>query len=72
MSKAQSPTPGPSPVGRGAVCLAACFLGCLSLISRFLAACPLVHYIYNKVYLILCSAFCGIVRKSSFLLTFYR
>ena len=41
MSKAQSPqktpespTPGPSPVGRGAVCL---------------AACPLVHYIYNKV-----------------------
>ena len=45
MSKAQSPTP----VGRGAVCLAACFLGCLSLISRFLSACPLVHYIYNKV-----------------------
>ena len=40
MSKAQSPTPGPSPVGRGAVCLAACFLGCLS--TR-----PL--YIYNKV-----------------------
>ena len=35
MSKAQeSPTTGPSPVGRGAVCLAACFL---------------VHYIYNKV-----------------------
>lgn len=49
MSKAQSPTPGHSPVGRGAVCLAACFLGCLSLISRFLSACPLVHYIYNKV-----------------------
>ena len=37
MSKAkapESPTPGPSPVGRGVVCL---------------AACPLVHYIYNKV-----------------------
>ena len=34
MSKAQSPTPGPSPAGRGAVWVAACFL---------------VHYIYNKV-----------------------
>ena len=50
MSKAQSPTPGPSPVGRGVVCLAACFLvhsSPLSLVS--FVSCPLVHYIYNKV-----------------------
>ena len=50
MSKAQSPTPGPSPVGRGAVCLAACFL---------------VHYIYNKVKSYIWFRFLWICKKMS-------
>ena len=50
MSKAQSPTPGPSPVGRGAVCL---------------AACPLVHYIYNKVKSYIWFRFLWICKKMS-------
>ena len=35
MSKAQSPTPGPSPVGRGAVCLAACLSSTIYNIIRW-------------------------------------
>ena len=50
MSKAQSPTPGPAPVGRGAVCLAACFL---------------VHYIYNKVKSYIWFRFLWICKKMS-------
>ena len=56
----ESPTPSPSPVGRGAVCLAACILVHLSLVYS-----SLVNYIYNKVETYTKSCFLWICKERS-------